>query len=77
MYNRGSASKGDIMLNAKQRRRYDFDDWCNYLRGSTGKILEYNEDYYKYLRGMLVIRDLEECEHCFMDAYDYVVLGVR
>ena len=44
---------------------------------STGKNLEYNDDYYKYLRGMLVIRDLENYEQAFMDAYDYVVLGVR
>ena len=65
------------MPNGKQRRRYGPNDWYNYLRGSTGKILEYNNDYYKYLRGMLVIRDLEDYEQAFMKAYDYVVLGVR
>ncbi len=64
------------MPNAKQRRRYGYTDWCNYLRGSIGKISEYNEDYYKYLRGMHVIRDLENYERAYMDAYDYVVMGV-
>ena len=60
------------MPNAKQRRRYDYDAWRVYLINSTEKISEYNEDYYKYLRGMLVIRDLEDDEQYFMDAYDYV-----
>ncbi len=65
------------MPNAKQRRRYGYADWCNYLKGSIGKISEYNEDYYKYLRGMYVIRDLEDYEQHFMDAYDFVVMGVK
>ena len=65
------------MPNAKERQRYGSLDWIEYLKESTGKNLEYNEDYYKYLRGMLVIRELEGYEKFYMDAYDYVVLGVR
>lgn len=64
------------MPNYKERRRYGYIDWCNYLRGSKGKILEHNEDYYKYLRGMAVIRDLEHYEQCYMDAYDFVIYGL-
>ncbi len=64
------------MPNYKQRRRYSYNDWRHYLKGSTGKILEYNEDYYKYLRGMYVIRDLEDYEQAYADAYDHTVLRV-
>ena len=65
------------MLNAKQRQKYNYIHWCNYITCSTEKNLEYNNDYYKYLRGMLVIRDLENYEQAFMDAYDYVVMEVK
>jgi len=65
------------MPNARDRQRYGFTDWCIYLRASIGKNLEYNEDYYKYLRGVNVIRDLEGYEQCFMDAYDYIVYEVK
>ena len=65
------------MPNAEERQRYSYPGWKKYLKESTGKNLEYNEDYYKYLRGMSVIRDLEEHEQSFMEAYDYVVFDVR
>ena len=65
------------MPNAKKRQNYDYDKWLKYLMFSTGKNLEYQEDYYKYLRGMLVIRDLESYELDYLRAYDYIVLGVR
>ena len=64
-----------LPADAKKRKRYDSDDWCNYLRGSTEKNSD--EDYYRYLRGMLVIRDLEKYEQDYMNAYDFVVLGVK
>ena len=65
------------MPNAKQRQKYEYVHWCNYITCSTEKNLVYNNDYYKYLRGMLVIRDLEDYELAFMKAYDFVVLGVK
>ena len=64
------------MPNAKERQKYTYLEWKWYLEGSTGKNLEYNEDYYKYLRGMQVIRHLEDYEFEYMTAYDVVVLGV-
>ena len=60
------------MPSAKERQTYGYNDWCRYLEKNS----EYNNDYYKYLRGMYVIRDLENYEQAFMDAYDHVVLGV-
>ena len=66
-----------LPADAKHRQRYTYFTWRKYLETSKGKILEYNEDYYKYLRGMCVIRDLEKYEQDYMDAYDYVVLEVR
>jgi hypothetical protein len=65
------------MPNAKERQKYGYLEWKKYLEGCIGKISEYNEDYYKYLRGMQVIRDLENYECDYMQAYDEVVLGVK
>lgn len=65
------------MPNAKERQRYDHRDWVKYLKESTGKNLEYNEDYFRYLRGVSVIRDLEWFELKYMRAYDEVVFGVK
>lgn len=65
------------MPNAKQRQRYGYREWKKYLEDSTGKNLEYNNDYYKYLRGVNVIRDLEDYEKFYMKAYDEVIFGVK
>lgn len=65
------------MPNYKERKQYNYTSWCKYLKNSKGKDLEYNEDYYKYLRGMTVIRELENYEQYFMDAYDWVVFDMK
>ncbi len=65
------------MPNAKQRQRYGFTDWCIHLRASTGKNSVYNNDYYKYLRGVNVIRDLEDYEQAFTVAYNHIIFGVK
>ena len=65
-----------IMPNAKERQKFNYHRWVLYLKNSTEKNLEYNEDYFKYLRGMCIIRDLEEYELDFMEAYNYVELGI-
>jgi len=65
------------MPNAKERQRYNYVDWCSYLKSSKGKNLKYNEDFYKYLRGVNIIRELEDYEYAYMNAYDWVVFGAE
>ena len=65
------------MPNAKERQRFNYTLWCVYLTDCKGKNLEYSEDYYKYLRGVGVLRDLESHEQSFVDAYEWVVFDVR
>lgn len=65
------------MPNAKQRQQYGYRQWKKYLEDSTGKTLEYNNDYYKYLRGVSVIRNLKDYEKFYMQAYDEVIFGVK
>jgi len=65
------------MPNAKERQRYNYLDWCEYLKHSVGKNLEYNEDYYKYLRGMTIIRELEDYEQAYLYAYDYIMFNMK
>lgn len=65
------------LTNARERKYYNRPKWIVYLGESTGKILEYNEDYYKYLRAMSVIRYLMNYEKDYMSAYDEVVFGIK
>ena len=66
-----------LPADANRRQQCDYEAWVEFLKDSKGKILEYNEDYYKYLRGVAIIRDLENYERAYMDAYDYVVMEVK
>lgn len=65
-----------IPANPNTRKYYGVPAWKEYLEKSKGKISEYNEDYYKYLRSMSQIRDLECYENFYVKAYDEVILGV-
>ena len=65
------------LTNAKDRTHYHYPMWVKYIQESTGEISIYNNDYYKYLRGVSVIRDLAHHERAYMQAYDKVVYGIK
>jgi len=68
-----------VVVNASERQWYTLDNWRTYLRDSFKQgenFTEYNEDYFKYLRGVMYIRELTDSESYYMRAYDEVVNGV-
>jgi len=69
-----------VVVRASERTSYSLDQWRTYLKDSFKQgenFTEYNEDYFKYLRGIEHIRELTDSEAYYMRAYDEVVNGVK